>query len=73
MLTDLVRRRLMMRGGGVVGCGGCGCGGRGQGAVGAGRVDAGAVEVHVQPPAVALVPDASLLGLLRVGQTLSGI
>ena len=55
----------MCRGGG----GGRGCG---EGAVGAGRVDAGPVEVHVEPPAVALVPDARLLGPLRVGQALSG-
>lgn len=53
------------------GCGGRG--GRGQGAVGTRRVDAGAVEVHVEPPAVTLVPDAGLLGLMRMRHALSGI
>ena len=69
-----MRCRLVVRGGGVVGRGGRCCGRGGEGTVGAGdRVDAGAVEVDVEPPPVALVPDARLLRLLRVRQPLPAI
>ena len=70
-----MRCRLVVRGGGVVGGGGGCCGRGGEGTVGrAGdRVDAGAVEVDVEPPPVALVPDARLLRLLRVRQPLPAI
>ena len=61
----------MVLGGGVVGGGRGGGGCRGQGTAGARRVDAGAVEMHVEPPPVTLVPDASLLGLLGMRYTLS--
>ena len=43
---------------------------RGQRVTGARRVRVGPVQVDVEPPPVALVPDAGLLALLRVCEAL---